>query len=83
VRVHQADLAQRIREVREDHYGENGAQFLADDLELPVRTWVNYELGVTISAETILKLIDVTGVSPQWLLTGQGPKYPARGPSRP
>jgi hypothetical protein len=83
LRVRQADLAQRVREVREDLYGEHGAQFLADALELPVRTWINYEQGVTIPAEIILKLIHATGVSPRWLLTGQGPKYPARGPSRP
>jgi Bacteriophage CI repressor helix-turn-helix domain len=81
VRVQQADLAQRVREVREDLYGEHGTQFLADALGLPLRTWVNYERGVTIPAEIILKLIVATGVSPQWLLTGQGPKYPARGPS--
>ena len=31
----QADLAHRVREVREDLYGEYGAQFLADALELP------------------------------------------------
>ena len=83
MRVQQADLAIRVREVREDLYGEHGAQFLADALGLPVQTWINYEQGVMIPAETILKLIDVTGVSPHWLLTGQGPKYPARGPSRP
>jgi hypothetical protein len=81
VKVQQADLAQRVREVREDLYGKHGAQFLADALELPVRTWLNYEHGVTIPAEIILKLIDATGVSPHWLLTGQGPKYPDRGPS--
>jgi Bacteriophage CI repressor helix-turn-helix domain len=83
VRVRQADLADRVREVREDLYGEHGAQFLADALGLPVRTWLNYEQGVMIPAEFILKLIDATGVSSHWLLTGQGPKYPARGPSSP
>jgi hypothetical protein len=83
VRVQQADLAIRVREVREDLYGEHGAQFLADALGLPVQTWINYEQGVMIPAEFILRLIDATGVSPHWLLTGQGLKYPARGPSRP
>jgi hypothetical protein len=75
--VHQrsANLAHRVREVREDLYGEYGAQFLADALELPLRTWANYERGVMIPAQIILRLIDATGVSPSWLLTGRGPKY--------
>lgn len=79
MRLQQADLAHRVREVREDLYGEHGAQFLADALGLPLRTWANYEQGVTIPAEFILKLIDMTRVSPHWLLTGRGPKYPERG----
>ena len=79
----QADLAHRVREIREDLYGEYGAQFLADALGLPLRTWANYERGVTIPAVCILKLIDATGVSPHWLLTGRGPKYPGRPSSEP
>lgn len=71
-------LARRIREVREDLYGPHGAQFLADALGLPLETWANHERGVTIPAEVILRLIDATGVSPRWLLTGEEPKYPRR-----
>jgi len=68
-------LAERIREVREDYYGESGAQFLADALGIPLETWTNYERGVTIPAVAILKLIDLTLASPYWLLTGKGSKY--------
>jgi hypothetical protein len=75
VHQRQANLAHRVREVREDLYGESGAQFLADALDLPLRTWANYERGVMIPAQIILRLIDATGVSPSWLLTGRGPKY--------
>jgi hypothetical protein len=75
VKQRQAGLALRVREVREDLYGEYGAQFLADALGLPLRTWANYERGVVIPAEVILKLIETTRVSPCWLLTGRGPKY--------
>lgn len=71
----QADLANRVREVREDFYGEHGAQFLADALGLPLKTWMNYERGVVIPAEVILELIETTAVSPCWLLTGRGTKY--------
>jgi hypothetical protein len=75
VKQRQADLAARVREVREDFYGEHGAQFLADALGLPMRTWMNYERGVMIPAEVILALIETTRVSPCWLITGQGSKY--------
>ncbi len=65
-------LALRVREVRRKLYGERGAPLLAEDLELPARTWLNYESGVVIPATVILRFIDLTGVEPRWLLTGQG-----------
>jgi hypothetical protein len=68
----QPELAIRLREIREDLYGEYGAQFLADALEIQVETWLNYESGVEMPAHVVLKLIDVARVSPHWLLTGQG-----------
>jgi hypothetical protein len=71
-------LARRVREVREDLDGPHGAQFLADALGLPLETWTNYERGVTIPAEVILRLIDDTGAAPRWLLTGEGSKYPGQ-----
>ncbi len=76
--VTQGVLAQRVREIRRELFGENGAPLLADVLHLPVRTWVNYEAGVAIPAPVILRFIDVTGVNPRWLLSGQGPKYGTR-----
>ena len=68
----QPELALRLREVREHHCGEHGARFLADALEIPVETWLNYESGVTTPAYLVLKLIDIARVNPHWLLTGQG-----------
>jgi hypothetical protein len=65
-------LAYRLREVRLAMYGEHGAPLLAADLGLLARTWVNYESGVTIPGLVILRFIDVTGVAPRWLLTGEG-----------
>jgi DNA-binding transcriptional regulator YiaG len=69
------DLAARIREVREDMYGEHGAQFMADALGIALRTWTNYESGVVMPAKIVLKLIDTMQVNPSWLLTGRGEKY--------
>ena len=71
-------LASRLREVREDLYGEFGAQFLADALELPLQTWLNYEAGVVVPGHVILHVQVVTGVTAQWLLNGDGKKYDRR-----
>ena len=71
------DLARRIREVREEIYGENGGPLLAVALGLPFRTLLNYEDGCTIPAQAILRFIEVTKANPHWLLTGQGEHYSA------
>ena len=44
-------LAERLREVRSDLFGERGGPELARRLGLPIRTWYNYEIGVTVPAE--------------------------------
>jgi transcriptional regulator with XRE-family HTH domain len=68
-------LARRLREIRADLFGDKGAAELARALEVPARTWYNYERGVTVPAEVLLRFIALTGVEPQWLLDGQGEKY--------
>jgi hypothetical protein len=68
-------LAARLREVRQDFYGEHGVQFMADALGIPLRTWLHYESGVTVPGLVLLRLIVMAGVSPNWLLTGTGEKY--------
>jgi hypothetical protein len=68
-------LARRVREVRQELYGDRGVPLLAGELDLPARTWMNYESGVVIPASVILRFIEVTGANPSWLLTGQGDRY--------
>jgi hypothetical protein len=68
-------LAQRVREIREELFGENGAALLAAALDLPVRTWMHYENGCPIPASVILRFLEVTAASPHWLLTGEGDRY--------
>ena len=47
--THERDgLGRRLRQVRMDLYGENGGPMLAEALRLPVRTWINYESGMTV-----------------------------------
>jgi hypothetical protein len=60
-------------------YGEDGAQDLAKALRLPERTWQNFEAGVQMPGEVILRFLLVTGTEPHWLLTGEGNRY--RAPS--
>src|SRR5262245_37453530 len=70
-----AMISNRLRDVRQELFGEHGGPELARRLNLPARTWYNYETGVTVPAEVLLAFIDQTGVNPVWLLTGDGPKY--------
>jgi hypothetical protein len=68
-------IGARVREIRGELYGEHGARILADQLGIPPQTWLNFEAGVTIPAELILRFVEVTGVEPQWLLRGRGEKF--------
>jgi hypothetical protein len=76
------DLARRIREIRTELYGEHGGPLLAEALDLPFRTWHNYEGGCTIPAQSILRFIEITYAHPHWLLTGEGEKYLSQGLGR-
>jgi hypothetical protein len=67
----------RLRELREDLYGEAGATFLAAALGVPEATWRNYERGVGIPAHILLEFLDLTGADPHWLLTGDGERTAA------
>src|SRR5207302_8304416 len=76
VRVNvKASLSRRLREIRQELFGEHGGPELARRLSLPARTWYNYETGVTVPAEILLAFIDQTGANPVWLLSGEGPKF--------
>ncbi|CAN5848629.1 hypothetical protein BH23PLA1_BH23PLA1_21810 [soil metagenome] len=70
-----AELSTRLKEIRQELFGEHGGPELARRLNLPARTWYNYETGVTVPAEVLLAFIDQTGTNPLWLLSGEGPKY--------
>lgn len=72
------DLARRVREIRQERYGDHGGPLLAKALQIPFRTWHDYEGGGTIPAHSILRFIEVTDANPHWLLTGEGEKYLAR-----
>jgi hypothetical protein len=71
-------LARRLHEVRLTKYGEDGGPLVAEDLGLPAQTWAHYEAGVAIPGFVLLGFIEVTGVAPHWLLTGEGQRDLAR-----
>ena len=71
-------LARRLRMLRLELYGAHGIPALAEALGIPDETWLNYESGVALPATTLLVLIEQTGVSPHWLLTGKGERYTAQ-----
>jgi len=81
-RVVTSGLSRRVREVRQELYGEHGGPRLADALGIPARTWANYEAGVVIPAVVVLGFVELTGACPHWLLTGEGERY-TRPSSRP
>ncbi len=70
-----AQISSRLREVRQELFGEHGGPELARRLNLPARTWYNYESGVTVPAEVLLSFIEQTGTNPIWLYSGDGPRY--------
>jgi hypothetical protein len=73
-------LARRLKEIRVEMFGERGGPEIARRLKIPGRTWYNYEMGVTVPAEVILRFIDLTSVEPTWLLSGRGEKYRSQAP---
>src|SRR3954447_23902407 len=74
-----SQLAERLRSVRVELFGERGGPELARQLEIPNRTWYNYEIGVTVPAEILLRFLEVTSVEPHWLLHGDGEKFRTAG----
>ena len=72
-------LSERLRELRTEFFGERGGPDMARTLGILVRTWYNYESGVTVPAEIILQVVELTSVEPVWLLRGEGPKFRPNG----
>jgi hypothetical protein len=74
-------FARRLREVRVEIYGESGAPALAEVMDVPCQTWKNYEAGVAMPALIALRFLEATALSPEWLLSGDGPRYRVRHPA--
>jgi len=68
-------LPERLTELRVELFGARGGPEMARRLGIPVRSWYNYERGVTVPAEVLLGIIDLTSVEAAWLRHGTGPKF--------
>jgi hypothetical protein len=51
---------------------------LANALDIPSQTWLNFEMGVTMPAHIMLKFLDISGTNPHWLLTGEDERLVAQ-----
>jgi hypothetical protein len=72
-------MSGRLREVREEIYGEEGGPHLAELLGISYQIWADYEgAGVAIPEDVIRRFVSPTGTSLDWLLTGDGPRYDPR-----
>jgi len=69
------ELADRVREIRREIFGDYGGPVLAEALHVSFRSWRGYEQGATIPAQVILQFIELTSAHPHWLLTGEGEKF--------
>jgi hypothetical protein len=70
-----ARIARRVREIRQEIFGDHGGPELARRLDLPARTWYGYETGTAMPAEVLLGFIEQTGANPMFVLAGTEPKY--------
>jgi hypothetical protein len=71
-RLDSRQLAERLKLIRIELFGVCGIPELALQLGIPPRTWGNYELGVIMPSDILLKFIELTSVDPHWLATGEG-----------
>ena len=54
-RTDKFSIGTRLRSIREEIYGDDGELAVAEQLGLPLGTWLNYERGVTIPGEVMLR----------------------------
>jgi hypothetical protein len=75
-------LGDRLRQIREEVYGDDGVAELSAQLGISTQTWLNYEdLGELAPAQILLRFLELTGADALWLLKGEGERY-RRGRSR-
>ncbi|HWE40016.1 MAG TPA: hypothetical protein VG406_25925 [Isosphaeraceae bacterium] len=77
-------LSGRLRRLRRELFGTNGAPLLASQVGVSTREWLDFESGESLPAVVLERLVATTLVDPIWLLRGVGPCYrpgPAHRPA--
>ena len=72
-KVAHANLAGRLRLIRETVFGRAGIPEAAVAAGVAPLTWVNYESGVIIPGEVLLAFMVATSAEARWLLSSDGP----------
>lgn len=67
-----SEICQRLREVRIKHFGDRGRSKLCRMLGIQPSTYSLYEVHRAPPAELLVRVAQITGVSLEWLLSGQG-----------
>jgi hypothetical protein len=73
--VRRAEIARRLKEIRQQLHGDHGGAEFARRLGLPAGTWYGYEKGTTLPAEVLFDFIDLTSANPMYVLDGKEPIY--------
>jgi hypothetical protein len=64
------EIIERVRAIRQERFGQDVAS-LAEELNVPTRTWLNYEEGVTMPGVTMLGFLVTCEADPFWVLNGR------------
>lgn len=75
------NLSKRLEQLRE--FLSLKQESFAKNIGIAYRTYVNYASGKDPSSHVLVKTVEVFGVSPIWLLTGQGSMFPEEPKERP
>lgn len=68
----ESEICSRLREVRVQHFGERGRSKLCRLLGIQPSTYSLYEVNRVPPAELLVRVSRITGVSLEWLLSGDG-----------
>lgn len=68
-------IGRRLAVLREQRHGPRGRSAMAEDLDVTAKNWWNWERGRAMPGEVLLRLLELTGAEPLWVLHGGGPRY--------
>ena len=68
-------IGRRLARLAADRHGSRGGAAMARELGVCPRTWTGWACGCAMPGEILLRVIDLTGCEPLWLLDGRAPVY--------